>query len=418
MSSVPSAPAPAAQPLGAGTGSQPNSAAVTVFSVLFAISFVHLMNDTIQAVVPAMYPLLHDSLKLSFAQIGYIGFTLNITSSLLQPLIGAYTDRRPMPYMLPIGTLFSLAGVVGIAYAGNYPLILLCAALIGIGSAIMHPESSRVAYMAAGPRRGLAQSIFQTGGNLGQSMAPLITAYLLYPLGVEGAAWLGLAAVTAFVLQSYVARWYAGSLERRLTKKRAVTSSFGETLSRRRVWISMGLLVLLLFSKNFYLSSMNGFYTFYLIDKFGLSVKESQFFLFALLASGIFGVFLGGPLADRFGRRNMILFSIFGTAPFSIALPYLGLAGATICCIFTGLILFSAFSVIIVYAQELMPGKVGMVSGLFFGLSFGLGGLGSALLGNLADATSIQFVFQVTSYLPLIGAVAFFLPPDRKAAAV
>ncbi|ANE48691.1 Fosmidomycin resistance protein [Paenibacillus swuensis] len=385
-----------------------------MFTILFAISFVHLMNDMIQGVVPAMYPILQQSLKLSLSQIGFIGFTFNVTSSLLQPLIGAYTDKRPMPYILPIGTLFSMAGVVGLAYASSYEMILLFVAIIGIGSAIMHPESSRVAHMAAGPRRGMAQSIFQVGGNAGHAFAPLIAAFILVPLGIRGAVWFGFAAAIAFVLQTYVAKWYASSLDRRIKKAKASGNGEGLVRSRKALIFSMGLLVLLLFSKNIYLAGMSNYYSFYLIDRFQLSIENAQYFVFVLLASGAIGVFIGGPLADRFGRKNMILFSILAPAPITIALPYLNLVGATLCTIAIGLILYSAFSIIVVYAQELMPGKVGLVSGLFFGLSFGLGGIGAALLGNLADATSIEYMFKVTSYLPLLGLAAVFLPSDRK----
>ncbi len=388
---------------------------MTVFSILFMISSVHLLNDAIQSVVPAMFPILHESLNLSFSQIGLIGFALNVTASILQPLIGLYTDTKPKPYLLPIGILFTLAGVVGLAFAPSFLYIMLAVILIGIGSSVLHPESSRVAYLAAGPRRGLAQSIFQVGGNMGQALAPVMTALIFVPLGQKGVAWFAIAAIVALIIQTKVAHWYKANLiaSPKPAKKEAVSGPVGARGAI--VGVSLVILLMLLFSKFVYLSSMTGFYSFYAIDRFGISVDQAQLILFALLFAGMAGTFFGGPLADRLGRRNMIWFSILGTAPFSLLLPFVhSVFWAVVLCIFIGFILMSGFSVIVVYAQELLPNKVGTVSGLVFGVSFGLGGVGSAVLGKVADVSGIDLVIQVCAYLPLLGLLAAFLPTDRK----
>ncbi|RED63084.1 MFS transporter [Cohnella lupini] len=384
----------------------------TVYSILFSISLVHLLNDSIQSVIPAIFPILQESMKLSFAQIGWIAFTLNVTASLLQPLIGLYTDSKPKPFLLPAGVVFSLMGMVVLAFAGSYWLIIMSVVLIGFGSAVLHPEASRVAYMAAGPRRGLAQSIFQTGGNIGQALAPVFTALIFVPFGQFGIIWFTLAAAAAFVVQIYVARWYKGYIGRRATVKKTIVQK--KKLPGKTIAYAMTILIMLLFSKFVYMASMTGFFSFYLIGHHGISTEYAQVFIFALLAAGAVGTFMGGPLADRFGRRNMIWFSILGTAPFSLLLPYANLFWTVVLCICIGFILLSGFSVIVVYAQELLPGKVGTVSGLFFGLAFGLGGIGSAVLGMLADATSITFVIKLCAFLPLIGLLAALLPSDRK----
>lgn len=387
----------------------------TVFSVLFMISSVHLLNDAIQSVVPAMFPILQQSLNLTFSQIGLIGFALNITASILQPLIGLYTDAKPKPYLLPIGILFTIAGVVALALAPSFYYILLAVIFIGIGSSVLHPESSRVAYMAAGSRRGLAQSIFQVGGNLGQALAPIMTALIFVPLGQTGVIWFVIAAIIALIIQTKVAKWYKAQLVAtpKSSKKELHVSSV--KVSRGVVGLSLIILLMLLFSKFVYVASMTGFYSFYAIDRFGISVGEAQIILFALLLAGMVGTFFGGPLADKLGRRNMIWFSILGTAPFSLLLPYVNsMVWAIVLCIFIGFILMSGFSVIVVYAQELLPNKVGTVSGLVFGVSFGLGGIGSAVLGKVADISSIDLVIQICAYLPLLGLLAAFLPTDRK----
>lgn len=386
--------------------------AKTVYSILFSISLVHLLNDSIQSVIPAIFPILQQSMQLSFAQIGWIAFTLNVTASLLQPLIGWYTDSKPKPFLLPAGVVFSLLGMVVLAFADSYSFVILSVVLIGLGSAVLHPEASRVAYMAAGSRRGLAQSIFQTGGNIGQALAPIFTALIFVPFGQFGIIWFTIAAAAAFVVQIYVAKWYRAYISSQTTVKKTAIKK--KPLPKKTIVYAMTILILLLFSKFVYVASMTGFFSFYLIDHHHITTEYAQVFIFALLAAGAVGTFMGGPLADRFGRRNMIWFSILGTAPFSLLLPYANLFWSVILCLFIGFILLSGFSVIIVYAQELLPGKVGTVSGLFFGLAFGLGGIGSVVLGMLADATSISFVIKLCAFLPLIGLLAVFLPTDRK----
>lgn len=383
----------------------------TVYSILMSVSLVHLLNDSIQSVIPAIFPILQGSLKLSFTQIGWIAFTLNITASMFQPLIGLYTDKKPKPLLLPVGVVFSLFGMVVLAFASDFWQVILSVILIGVGSSVLHPEASRVAHLAAGPRKGLAQSIFQTGGNIGQALAPVFTALIFVPLGQFGILWFTLAALAAIVVQVYVARWYRDDINRRAARKTKLALK-ANPLPAGKVAYAIGILIMLLFSKFVYMASMTGFYAFYLIDKHGVSTQQAQVFLFVLLVAGALGTFAGGPMADRFGRRNMIWFSILGTAPFSLLLPYANLFWSGVLCFFIGFILLSGFSVIVVYAQELLPGKVGTVSGLFFGLAFGLGGLGSVVLGTLADQTNIVFVIQICAYLPLIGLLAAFLPTD------
>lgn len=383
----------------------------TVYSILMSVSLVHLLNDSIQSVIPAIFPILQGSLKLSFTQIGWIAFTLNITASMFQPLIGLYTDTKPKPFLLPAGVVFSLFGMVVLAFSSDFWQVILSVILIGVGSSVLHPEASRVAHLAAGPRKGLAQSIFQTGGNIGQALAPVFTALIFVPLGQFGILWFTLAALAAIVVQVYVARWYRDDINRRAAGKTKLALK-ANPLPAGKVAYAIGILIMLLFSKFVYMASMTGFYAFYLIDKHGVSTQQAQVFLFVLLVAGALGTFAGGPMADRFGRRNMIWFSILGTAPFSLLLPYANLFWSGVLCFFIGFILLSGFSVIVVYAQELLPGKVGTVSGLFFGLAFGLGGLGSVVLGTLADQTNIAFVIQICAYLPLIGLLASFLPTD------
>ncbi|WP_346010327.1 MFS transporter [Paenibacillus sp. SYP-B3998] len=346
-----------------------------------------------------------------------IGFALNVTASLLQPLIGLYTDKKPTPYLLPVGVVFSMVGVAGLAYAHSFAILLLFVILIGIGSAVLHPESSRVAHLASGSRKGLAQSIFQLGGNTGQAIAPVLTAFVFVQYGQRSIIWFTLFAALAVIVQLRVAKWYKNDLKLRAqtTSARMVVKK-EQKLDKRIVALSMTVLIVMLFSKFVYIASMNGYYSFFLIERFGISIKQSQFYLFVLLFAGMAGTFFGGPLADRFGKRNIIWFSILGTAPFSMLLPYVNptLAIVLLSCI--GLILMSGFSVIIVYAQQLLPGRVGMVAGLFFGLAFGLGGIGSAILGVIADATSVTFVIKLCAYLPLLGLLAVLLPSDRKLA--
>jgi FSR family fosmidomycin resistance protein-like MFS transporter len=390
----------------------------TVFPILFAISIVHLLNDAMQSSVSALFPILKDSLALSYTQVGLIALAMNLTASLIQPLVGYYADIRPRPYILPIGVCFTLVGVIGLALAPYYAFILLAVIAMGVGSAVFHPESSRVAYLAAGGRRGLAQSIFQVGGNIGSSLGPIMTAVVFVSIGQFGVIWFSFAAVAAIIIQYYVARWYSQQdIRPRASAKprRAEDSKVG--LTQSQITWAIVILVFLVFTKHVYMSSITSYYTFYLIEDYGVTVANAQWFLFAFLVASAAGTFLGGPLADRYGRRNIIWFSIFGTAPFSILLPYANLFWTGVLCVCAGFVLSSAFSIIVVYAQELLPGKVGLISGLFFGLAFGIGGLGSAVLGWIADSTSIAFIMKLCAYLPLLGMLAILLPKDNKEAA-
>lgn len=393
----------------------PRTATATVFPILFAISMVHLLNDTMQSAIPALFPILRDSLTLSYGQIGWISFAMNITASVFQPLVGLYSDIRPRPYILPLGVCFTLIGIVMLAFAPAYSIILLAVTCIGLGSSIFHPESSRVAYLAAGERRGLAQSIFQVGGNIGTSLGPLMTALIFIPLGQHSVVWFALAAIAAIVIQFYVARWYA-SLDIRPRPRKSAVHPGAEVrsgLSRGKIGLAITILVLLLFSKNVYSISISSFYAFFMIDHYGVGKSSAQWYVFAFLAAAAVGTFFGGPMADRYGRKNIIWLSILGAAPFSLLLPYANLFWSGVLVVLAGFIMSSSFSIIVVYAQELLPGKVGLVSGLFFGLSFGLGGLGSALLGHFADQWGIQFVMQLCSYLPLLGLLTVLLPKDE-----
>ncbi|HEY0828946.1 MAG TPA: MFS transporter [Bacilli bacterium] len=388
------------------------NASTTVYPILIAISVVHLLNDTMQSTISALFPILKDTLHLSYTQIGFIAFAMSITASLLQPAIGLYADYRPKPYILPIGVCFTLAGVVSLALAPSYIYILLAVISIGIGSAIFHPESSRVAYLASGGKRGLAQSIFQVGGNIGSSLGPVITALVLVPLGQFGVIWFSFAAVTGIVVQFFVARWYSGYTKLpRQTAKSNLTAIGG--LSRGQIGFALAILIALTLSKNVYMAGMSSYYSFFLIGDFGIAVGHAQLYLFAFLAASAAGTFIGGPLADRYGRRNIIWLSILGTTPFSILLPYADLFWSFVLIMCAGFVMASAFSIIVVYAHELLPGKVGMISGLFFGLAFGLGGLGSVILGLIADVTSIAYIMKLCSYLPLLGLLTVFLPRDE-----
>ena len=389
----------------------------TVFAVLFAISFSHLLNDTIQALLPSIYPMLKDSYRLSFTQLGLITFTFQVTASLLQPLVGYLTDKRSMPFSLPVGMSLTLAGLVALAYAGDFTHILIAAALVGAGSAIFHPEASRIAFMAAGRRRGLAQSLFQVGGNAGSAVGPLLAALIIVPRGQRAVLGFSVLALLGVVVLWCIGRWHRSN-PHRLQRKRAaaVRDAHGEAavLPRRRVVFAVCVLVALTFSKYVYLSSLTSYYTFYLIDRFHLSVQNAQYHLFILLAAVAAGTIAGGPVGDRVGRKRVIWVSILGVAPFSLWLPHASLATTAVLSVFIGLILASAFSAILVYAQELMPGKVGMVAGLFFGLAFGVAGIGSAVLGKVADHTGINYVFHLCAWLPLIGLLTVFLPDIEK----
>jgi FSR family fosmidomycin resistance protein-like MFS transporter len=388
----------------------------TVFAVLIAISVSHLLNDTIQSVIPAIYPILKESFHLSFTQIGLITLTFQLTASLLQPFVGLYTDHRPKPYSLAIGMGFTLVGLVLLSRATNFPVILCSAALVGMGSSVFHPEASRLARMASGGRHGFAQSVFQVGGNAGTSLGPLLAALIIVPSGQQSVGWFSLVALVAIIVLANVGHWYKQNLYRLKTGAQAKDREGLSVMSRSRIIWALAVLIALMFSKFFYLSSMTNYFTFYLIDKFRLSVQEAQLHLFLFLFSVAAGTIIGGHLGDRFGRKYVIWGSILGVAPFTLLLPYANLFWTGVLTIFIGIILASAFSAILVYAQELVPGKVGMISGLFFGFAFGMGGIGSAALGRLADQTSISFVFLVCSFLPLIGLLTAFLPDlSRKA---
>jgi FSR family fosmidomycin resistance protein-like MFS transporter len=389
----------------------------TVVPVLAAISFSHLLNDTIQSLLPAIYPILKSSYQLSFAQVGLMTLTLQLTASLLQPLVGLYTDRHHTPYSLVAGMGFSLVGLLLLAVAGRLASLLLAAGLVGVGSSVFHPESSRVARMASGGRHGMAQSVFQVGGNMGSALGPLLAAFLVLPRGQLSIAWCSLVALLAMAVLWKIGGWYQ---ERRPASTFRGTSQGAQAnvrrpgLSQRRVLISIAVLVALIFSKYFYLASLSSYYTFYLISKFHVSVRESQIDLFIFLGSVAAGTILGGPIGDRFGRKLVIWVSILGVFPFTVLLPHVNLFWTRILTIAIGLILASAFSAIVVYAQELVPGRVGMISGLFFGFAFGMGGLGAGVLGWLADKTSIEFVYQICAFLPLIGLLTYFLPNLEK----
>jgi FSR family fosmidomycin resistance protein-like MFS transporter len=385
----------------------------TAFKVLGAISFSHFLNDTIQSLILAIYPLLKGRFQLSFAQIGLITLSYQLTASMLQPMIGLYTDHHPKPYSLPFGMGCTLAGLLVLGTASHYGTILLAAALVGTGSSIFHPESSRVARLASGGRHGLAQSIFQVGGNMGTSMGPLMAAWIVIPHGQRSVAWFSFAALLAIAVLWQVAGWYRRRLAftaQMVTTKKGLHSG----LPARTVFLSMLILLVLMFSKFFYLASLNSYYIFYLIHHFHLSVKSAQMHLFAFLFAVATGTLLGGPIGDRIGRKLVIWISILGAAPFALALPYANLAWTGILAFIIGFILASAFSAILVFAQEIIPGKVGTVSGLFFGLAFGMGGVGAAVLGKLADHYGIEFVYHVCSYLTLLGIFTAFLPDPRR----
>jgi FSR family fosmidomycin resistance protein-like MFS transporter len=386
-----------------------DSASATAFSILATISFCHLLNDMMQSLLPAVYPILKANYALDFGQIGLITFTFQFTASLLQPVIGYLTDRWPQPYSLVAGMGFSLVGLVLLSSAGSYAGLLLAAALVGSGSAVLHPESSRVARMAAGAQPGLAQALFQLGGNLGSSLGPLLAAAIVLRNGQTSIAWFGVAAVTGMVLLARVGRWYKTHGLARMRSHRS-RSGAGDAIPRAKLVFSVGVLVALIFSKFFYTASMSSYYTFYLMNRFGVQIQTAQILLFVFLASVAFGTVAGGRLGDRFGRKFVIWASILGVLPFTLLLPYANLFWTAVLTVPIGVILASAFPAIVVYGQELMPLKVGTVAGLFFGLAFGLGGIGAALIGHLADATSIQFVFRLCSLLPALGLLAAFLP--------
>lgn len=385
------------------------AASVTTFAIILMVSFGHMVNDIMQSLLAAIYPLLQVNYDLTFTQIGLLTLVFQGTASLLQPAIGLYTDKKPMPFSLPWGMVSSMLGLAVLAYAGHYWVLLAGAAMIGIGSAVFHPEASRVARMASGGRFGLAQSLFQVGGNFGQSLGPLLAAFVVVPFGQTSLAWFMAMAAVGIAVLARVGRWYAQHL-RTTVKKAAATSA--SSLPRSRVAWALVVLTILVFSKNAYTASISSYYTFYVIEKFGAGVQEAQVLLFIFLGAIAAGTLLGGPFGDRFGHKAMIWFSIVGVLPFTLALPYANYEWTIILSILIGLILSSAFSNIVVFAQELVPGRVGMIAGIFFGLAFGMGGLAAAGLGILADSHGIEFVYRLCSYLPLAGLLTILLPPD------
>ena len=383
----------------------------TVYSILFSIAFAHLLNDLLQAVIPAAYPILKQNFNLNFTQIGLITLAYQLAASILQPLVGLYTDKRPKPFSQIFGMLFTLSGIVSLSYASSFEMILVSVVLVGIGSSIFHPEASRISFLASGGKRGLAQSIFQLGGNAGTAIGPLLVALIVVPNTQFYIIWFVIVALIGLMVLSRIALWYQRHLNLRITKKAVIDVP---NLSQKTIVISVSILLILIFSKFFYMASMSSYFTFYLIEKFGLSVQDAQFYLVLFLASCAVGTLIGGPLGDKFGRKYVIWFSVLGAAPFTLLLPYMDLFWTGVLSVVIGMIISSAFPAILVYAQELLPRKLGMVSGLFYGFAFGMGGLGSALLGNLADHTSINYVYHICAFLPLIGIIAFFLPNLKK----
>ena len=394
-------------PLSAHDDSAVQAVARTAFPILAMLSVCHFLNDMMQSLLPAIYPLLKTNFALDFGQIGLITLTFQITASLLQPFVGIYTDKRPMPYSLAIGMGFTLIGLLLLSRASSFPMLLAAAALVGLGSSVFHPESSRVARMASGGRHGLAQSLFQVGGNVGSSVGPLLAAFIVMPRGQSSLAWFAIAALVAIVLLTRIGGWYREQVP--LQRVQRVAAAI-PTLSRRTVVVTMTVLGALIFSKYFYLASLTSYYTFYLMEKFHVSAESSQLHLFVFLGAVAAGTLAGGPIGDRIGRKYVIWGSILGVLPFTLLLPHANLFWTTMLTIVIGLILASAFSAIIVYAQELVPGRTGVIAGLFFGFAFGMGGLGAALLGQLADHIGIEAVYGLCAYLPAIGLLAWFLP--------
>ncbi|WP_415206814.1 MFS transporter [Rudaea sp.] len=382
------------------------AASGTALGVLATVSASHFLNDLIQSLLPSIYPILKSNYALDFGQIGLLTFTYQITASLLQPLVGAYTDRKPLPYSLPAGMGFTLCGLLLLSQAGSFPMLLLAAALVGTGSSIFHPESSRIARIASGGRHGFAQSFFQVGGNAGSALGPLLAAFVILPHGQGALAWVGLLAVAGIVLLTRVGLWYAP----RAKPKAAKIAASASTLPKRRVVVAVCVLLALIFSKYFYLISLSNYYTFYLIEKFGVSTQSAQIHLFYFLGAVALGTLVGGPIGDKVGRKWVIWVSILGVLPFSLLLPHVDLFWTSILTVVIGLILSSAFSAILVYATELLPGNVGMVAGMFFGFAFGMGGIAAAVLGKLADRDGIEYVYQLCAWLPAIGLLTAFLP--------
>lgn len=384
----------------------------TVYSILFSISFAHLINDLIQAIIPSIYPILKDNYNLSFTQIGLITFAFQLTASIFQPFVGYYTDKFPKPFSQIYGMLFSMAGIISISFADNFYWILISVMLIGTGSSIFHPESARISNLASGGKRGLAQSIFQVGGNFGTALGPLLVALIVVPNSQKYILWFVIVAVIGLAILSKIAFWYRDHLIVRNHKAQPFIDL--HNLPKRKVQISIGILLVVIFSKFFYSASLSSYYQFYIIDKFNLTIQQAQYHMFIYLIAYAVGTILGGPLGDKIGRKYVIWLSVFGATPFALLLPYVNLFWTDVLMIIIGIIISSAFPAILVYAQELVPKKLGMVSGLFYGFAFGMGALGSALLGRLADLESIQYVYHVCSYLPIIGIICYFLPDLKK----
>ena len=385
----------------------------TVYSMLVICGISHFLNDMIQSIIPSIYPILKANFDFSFAQIGLITLVFQMTSSILQPFTGLYADRHPRPYALSVGMCFTLTGLLLLAFANNYLAILIAVSIVGFGSSVFHPTASRVTQMASGGKKSLAQSIFQVGGNGGSALGPLLAAIIILPYGQHSISWFALAALLAALIMIRLGAWYKARLKY-IVKHPQKTPELNTNISKRAKYGALAILILLVFSKYFYTSCITSYFTFFLIDKFGVSVRASQLFLFVFLAAFAIGTVAGGMLGDRFGRKYVIWFSILGAAPFALSMPYVGLTWTIVCCFLSGLIIASAFSSIVVYATDLMPDKVGMIAGVFFGLMFGLGGLGSAFFGWLADKTSIEFIFQVSAFLPLLGIIAGLLPNTQK----
>ena len=384
----------------------------TAYSILISVAVAHMLNDLLQAVIPAAYPILKEKYDLSFAQIGLITFSYQMAASILQPFVGFYTDKKPKPYSKIFGMLFTLSGIVLLAYASSFPLILVAVTLVGTGSSIFHPEASRVAYLASGGKRGLAQSIFQIGGNMGTAISPLLIAWIVVPNGQRYIVWFVAAVLLAIAVLARIGRWYKNHLD--LTAKKKVALVNLPNLTPRQVTLSVIILLVLIISKYFYFAGLTSYFTFFLIEKFGVSVQDAQFHLFIFLLSVAAGTVLGGPLGDKFGRKYVIWFSVLGAAPFTLILPYVDLFWTSILSVLIGVIISSAFPAILVYAQELLPKRLGMISGLFYGFAFGMGGLGSAVLGYYADHHGIETVYRICAFLPLMGIIAWFLPNLKK----